>query len=332
MKVVLTLLQWLLSGLTMLLLLAAVLRGQVASILVYTIALMAVLPPLQRLIGSRLTFWKSRAITLMAWLVLFIVGVMVGTSDFVALRQMAVCPEPVNGGCSDTPAYFVEQTNPLFLTLETNGKSAFSVQLEVNYRAQPQSAETIATETVEIQPEGQLTQVQLPIETLPVGMYSVKLSDLEDSEIEVVDNSTRFSVWPSEEDIASRLDESLADETIKVNGLKLCDGTDEADDCATQDVTEFPGDIGIIDAIATLGSTSSNGKVKYMWRLNVDGTFVEVTGDTVDIEQGTDKVIYSLSSGEESFPEGEYEVIVFAETYDAQPLRQVFTIGPADAA
>ncbi|MEO1590518.1 MAG: hypothetical protein AAFU71_04400, partial [Cyanobacteria bacterium J06632_22] len=172
-------------------------------------------------------------------------------------------------------------------------------------------------------------QVQLPVEALPVGVYSVKLSDLEDSEIEIVDNSTRFSVWPTAEDISSRIDESLADETIKVNRLKLCDGTDDADDCVTQEVTEFPSDIGIIDAIATLGSTSSNGKVKYTWRLNIDGTFVEVTGDTVDIEQGTDKVIYSLSSGDEPFPEGEYEVIVFAETNTAQPLRQSFTIGPA---
>jgi len=39
---------------------------------------------------------------------------MLRTRSFVAVQQMAICPEPSDIGCGDSPALFAEQTSPFF--------------------------------------------------------------------------------------------------------------------------------------------------------------------------------------------------------------------------
>lgn len=327
MKTVLTFLQWLLSGLTILMMLAAGMRSQFVGVVILAIALIAILPPVQPLIESKLPAWRSKGLKLVVWFLVYAGGCMNSMSGLASLEGIAVCPEPGTNGCANAPTQMLEQTSPLFLTTRTNslGKT-LPAELEISYAAQPGDSTVIAKETFDLNPEGKLTQVELPIEELPVGTYKVEISGLGDNESDLIGSSASFTVWPTQEDVEARANKSLVDASTKLSELVLCDDSENAGDCPEGGTTNFPNGVMSIGATADISGADEDVKLKYIWRFHYEGETLEVRSKSVSIDNDTGGFSYSLGNESEPYVAGDYDVIVFPETNNSKPLLKTFTV------
>lgn len=306
-------------------LLAAVLDGSVLGVALFAIALIAILPPIQPLIEAKLSIWRSKGLKLFIWLLLFFGSLLSLSSSLVSLEDIALCHEPSGNGCAESQSYFVEQTLPIYLTTQASGfEGTLPIEIEVSYVAQPGKTVVVGTEVFELDITGDSVQVALPLDQLPVGSYTVELSDADENDNQLLDQKARFTVWPTQGDVSARVDQSLENAPIKLTSLKLCNETDQAGDCPAEGQTTFPD--WATDIAATVDiDDHSTAELTYIWRVYEADEIFEIGGETVSVDENTGSFTYSLG-GDEPYPPGDYEVIVFAETNRSTPLRQTFTV------
>ncbi|BAY78277.1 hypothetical protein NIES25_47480 [Nostoc linckia NIES-25] len=334
MKLVLTLLQWLLIGFAVLICLSMLLSNQILPAIIIAIAALILVPPLQTAIAAKLpSGLNSPVIRFVVFFILFFIGLNLGSSHLKTLNNFSLCTSLQQGVCSKNLTHFVENTSKLYLTVTPkNIPENSAVEVELKYFTEPKKEEVVSKIQTNLKLQNGNAQFELAPKTLPVGAYEVKviISNLIKNQV--------FSVWQSQTEAERRNSGTLKQAKTKVAKIILCNK--EKDSGCQNDSSIFPLGIKTIAAKVDVDSAAKDVGLKFTWNYllagnqkNNPGNQSKVTNNkkeiASDVQELNSKVgyfIYSISTGDRGFPLGNYELIIAPETNNAKPIRREFAI------
>ncbi|MBD2680105.1 MULTISPECIES: hypothetical protein [Nostoc] len=334
MKLVLTLVQWLLIGFAGLMCLSMLLSNQILPAIIIAISALILVPPLQTAIAAKLpSGLNSPVIRFVVFFILFFIGFNLGSPHLKTLDKFSLCTSLQQGVCPKNLTHFVENTSKLYLTTTPKNISENSpVELELKYFPEPKKEEVVSKIQTNLKLQNGNAQFELAPKNLPVGAYEVKLT------IGNLIKNQAFSVWQSQAEAERRNSETLKQANTKVAKIILCNK--EKDSGCQDDASVFPSGIKTIAAKVDVDSAAKDVGLKFTWNYlltgnqknepanqsKVSNNKKEIASDVQQLNSKVGYFTYSISTGDRGFPPGNYELIVAPETNNAKPIRREFTI------
>ncbi|MDY6937814.1 MAG: hypothetical protein SWY16_09110 [Cyanobacteriota bacterium] len=308
----------------------AVTDGAIGPVILFSLALAIVLPPLQPFIDEKLPFLKPKPLKLFLCILLAAIAPLSLGNILSNLGEVRLCALPESGRCIEDIRMFPRNTSTLYLSATPgNIADGTAVNLELTYAPEPGEFSSVSTQTSTLQVQNETAQIELPIEALNIGTYVLKLGSQTDrfSTVEL-----EFTVWDSSETIDDL--QSLEPSTAKLDNLQICDRLEEPLDIdfevieCQEDKSVFPSRMKA--AIAYLDLQSEEGEekpiqVSFIWRyLPQTGEAVEVR-ETKSIDNPVGSISYILAS-EDGFAQGNYELMIYLEAQNARPIFRSFSV------
>jgi hypothetical protein len=115
--------------------------------------------------------------------------------------------------------------------------------------------------------------------------------------------------------------------TAGLDNVKMCAQEPSNSGCAT-DTTNFKPNTGKLFVTANLNNAPEGTKVKIEWKFLGGGSVAPQTIDTVTLETkaNTNLVNSYLSSPNNGWPKGDYEVVISLDTDNSKPVSKKFSI------
>lgn len=148
MKLLLTLFQWLLVGLTGFCALISLSNGQLVPFLCFAVALIIILPPIEWILTAKLAFLKNGMVRSLAWFILFNAGIMGIGAASASIADLALCTQPQQGVCQTDTTAFVKNTKKLYLSATPDKiKDSTEFNWDLKYTPEPQQESTFDSKT-----------------------------------------------------------------------------------------------------------------------------------------------------------------------------------------
>ena len=298
----LTALQWLFAIISGGVIFASLLSGAFLTTIVATLAFVAVFPPLQPLIESKVPFWQLKLLKLVVGNVLLLASLLVTATPLSA----NVCQAPVDGKCLEHEATLdVDQLETAYIVASfPSNTDATEALLELEYAADETGRAVVYTETQALD-SGQAGAVQfeLPLNELPIGAYEVAIAVGETNitqAFELVGNPPRLN--------QTRVCATLMPDT--------CDGN----------YTLY-----LEDSFDTLYVTATPQHIRAEVPVEVAVSYIAEPGDSSVLNTFTgmlrpEEATFTTEMPLPSFKVGTYEVTISSSTQDFLPQTEVFTV------
>ena len=327
MKIIVTILQWLLSFIVGMFALGAIAgisdQGQSYLPLIFCIlAFLIVFPPLQPVIEKFLPFLGAKALKLFLSVVLLIVGIsFLDLTKSSIMGQVTLCPEPQSGVCEED-VLMLPRNGKIHLTAPEQGiEPGAQVNVVLNYIPEPEKSSEFFQTTEEVAISNDHVQIEVAPETLPVGAYELIL----DSELDnFLKRTKNFTVWDS----AEQIQEVQAKEgnSANITGIQLCNGAEANGQCIS-DGSEFASSmtelVTDIELKNVQDGTDLNFIVRYLPEPGQGEGHEEKATKTLQSNVGS--FTYTLTS-EQGYPPGNYEAIVYLSNPNSRPILRQLTI------
>ncbi len=327
MKIIVTILQWLLSFIVGIFALGAIAgisdQGQSYLPLIFCIlAFLIVFPPLQPVIEKFLPFLGAKALKLFLSVVLLIVGIsFLDLTKSSIMGQVTLCPEAKNGVCEED-VLMLPRNGKFYLTGPEQGiKTGDKVDVVLNYVSEPEKSSELLKTTEEVNVSNDHAQIEIAPETLPVGGYEVVLT----SELEnFSERKKEFTVWDSPEQIETV--KAKEGNSARITSLKLCNGADIKEKCIS-DSSEFPSSMTDLIAYLELGNIQDGTELHFIWRYLAEsgqGQLPEKKA-TETLQSNVGFFTYTLTS-EQGYPPGNYEAMIYLSNPNSKPILRKFSV------
>ena len=305
----LTALQWLFSLISGGVIFASLVAGEFATTAMSTLAFVAVFPPLQRLIESKVSFWQPKLLKLVVANVLLFASLLVSSSPSIA----NVCQAPVDGICLDHEAMLdVDRLEAAYVVASfPRNSGATEAVLELEYVTDGAEENEVVYTATQALDSGQAGAVEfeLPLKELPIGAYEAAIA-------------------VGDTDITQ--DFELTGNPPRLNQVTLC-GT------LTQDACDANYTLYLEDSFATLYITATPQHVRTEVPLEVSVSYIAEPGEstllnTVSGVLQPEDVAFKAEIPLPSFKIGTYEVNVSSSTKDFLSQTEILTVWHATEA
>lgn len=327
MKLMMTIVWWGLTLFTAFLCLAGVMAiasGKVLPAIFFILALVAILPPVQPLLRSKLPLLKNSAVRLIAWFLLLTTGTVLVSSGAPMLREVSICSAAQKQGiCQNDIGAFVKNTKTLYISaIPKDIPKDATVKLDLLYSAEPGKEVTLENTTTKLNSSDGKAKFTFTPKTLPVGSYQLKI-DMDAKEF--VGITKPFTVWDSDQEVKARLTGNLSNSSTRLSGLKLCDRAQD-EPCKT-DSSSFKAGTKALGFRLEVTAAENDSRFKLTWRyLNGPvGKDIVLSSSTKTLEKRTGWIDYSLTN-QQGFEPGTYELLIAMESKNASPIRREFTV------
>ena len=345
MKFLLTVLQWIFSLFAGSVILAGLINGQILVALVAILAFVAVFPPIQRKLETKLAFLKPKALKLLAGFILTIVALMMTPTS----AKAQLCQAPVDGKCAQHESELnVDQAESAYVVARLPDASAGQeATLELTYVGSDDAAEAADTKAAnpddETSPadnsaaaDGEATdpeateatapdtsasavvytatqgltdgqaQFELPLASLPIGAYSI-------------------DIIAGDDDVTGSFE--LIGNPPRLNSVAVCSALAQ-DTCASSDGHY------VEDSVETIYVTGAPQHIRSEIPVTVGISYVSMPGsssvlNTVSITLSPGATGFKAEVSLPSLAVGSYEVSLSSTSQDFLAQTDTFAVWPS---
>ena len=305
----------------------AISDGAIVPVILFALACAIVLPPLQPFIEEKLPFLRPKPLKVFLCVFFMAIAPFTFRNFLASLGNVRLCAVPESGVCTEDIRMFPRNTSTLYISTTPNWIAQKTpINLELTYIPEPGQVSIVKTQTIPLNVDNGTTQIEFPVENLPIGAYRLNLisenNNFSAKELE-------FTVWDSPETIETL--QSLESSPVTLKALKLCHQLEEltnpmfeAWQC-TANESVFPSQMKAAIANIDLKNVSDNTKITFIWRYLTEGEKPVELKETKTIETNVSSIVFTLAS-EDGFAPGNYEILVYPESQNAQPIFRVFSV------
>ena len=305
----------------------AISDGAIVPVILFALACAIVLPPLQPFIEEKLPFLRPKPLKVFLCVFFMAIAPFTFRNFLASLGNVRLCAVPESGVCTEDIRMFPSNTSTLYISTTPNWITENTpINLELIYIPEPGQIAIVKTQTIPLNIQNGTAHIEFPVENLPIGTYRLNLiSDRNDFPAKELE----FTVWDSPETIDTL--QSLEPSPISFNDLKLCHQLEELSNPmfeawqCTVDESVFPSQMKAAIANIDLKNVSDNTKITFIWRYLTEGEKPVELKETKTIETNVSSIVFTLAS-EDGFAPGNYEILVYPESQNAQPIFRVFSV------
>ncbi|MBE9040954.1 hypothetical protein IQ235_09195 [Oscillatoriales cyanobacterium LEGE 11467] len=301
--------------------------GAIVPVILFALACAIVLPPLQPFIEEKFPFLRPEPLKIFLCVFLMAIAPFTFRNVLASWGDVRLCAVPESGVCTEDIRMFPRNTSTLQIATTPNWiAQKTAINLELTYIPEPGQVAIVQTQTTPLNVENGTAQIELPIENLPIGSYRLNLiSENNDFPAEELE----FTAWDSPGTIDSL--QSLEPSAVTLAGLKLCHQMEELSNPMFEawqcpvDESVFPSQMKAAIANVSLNNVRDQTNVTFIWRYLADGGKPVELKETKSVESNISSIVFTLAS-EDGFAPGKYEIMVYPESQNAQPIFRVFSV------
>jgi hypothetical protein len=271
-----------------------------------------------------------------------------------AISDLMLCDKPQQSACTAETKAFVEGAPTLYLSGKHRQlKEGTEFVANLTYSSEPKQSTPIKLPPIKAKVKDRRVFFEIRPKDLPIGSYELNLSSSD--KIKVHGKKT-FTVWRLHEEAKASVQNQFPDSRLVLEKLSLCDRSqfripkedeppeslrdepiDETkaekvdgkivkhrrrDKFCANDTNRFPATTKAIGFQLEFDPVAESAPLKIVWRF--DDKVISAP-KMMSVGNRTSGLTYTFAS-QNSFPKGNYELLLSLETKQAKPISRKFTI------
>lgn len=332
-------LQWILAIVALLMSVVLLFSGAWIPCLFVGLAFLLVVPPLQSRLNQRLPWLRFKFLKIFLAVILLFLAIQSLGGDIVRFIDVAVCNKPGADQCEQHEIAFIEQTQQIAVSARLRkAKTAEKVQVTLEYWPEPKQESEVLNQTFDVLKGKQKVLLQLDNVDLQPGNYRVNLTPEGIGKKTPLSSEKTFAVWTDPQDVKKRNEGDIENAGLNnsVTSIKICEGSSDAKEPCTEDLSELSTQIKFLSFTADFPSLANvqfreDSEITYLLRYlgktkDSKNPPIQLFRETSELDRKVGTYTLGIPAPAKGFPPGEYELMTSLETRSSQPIRKLFTL------